>query len=114
MYRRLSTISTAAAALTTAFCLTACATTPDSAHSAEQTATRGETAPITLTLMRHAESAGNASGLIDTSIPGPGITDKGRQEAQAAAYRFAGQDFDGVSRPRWYEHSKPPTTWPTP
>ncbi|OUS92239.1 histidine phosphatase family protein [Rhodococcus sp. NCIMB 12038] len=96
MYRRLSTIPAAAAALTTAFCLTACATTQDSAQSAEQTTTRSETAPITLTLMRHAESAGNASGLIDTSVPGPGITDKGRQEAQAAADRFSGQDFDGV------------------
>nr|WP_148222454.1 histidine phosphatase family protein [Rhodococcus opacus] len=46
--------------------------------------------------MRHAESAGNASGLIDTSTPGPNITDKGRHEARAAADRFAGHDFDGV------------------
>lgn len=29
---------------------------------------------ITLTLVRHAQSEGNASGLIDTSTPGPPLT----------------------------------------
>ena len=32
---------------------------------------------ITVTFVRHAESEGNAGGLIDTSVPGPSLTPKG-------------------------------------
>ncbi|WP_308248432.1 MULTISPECIES: hypothetical protein [unclassified Nocardia] len=32
------------------------------------------TGEVFLTFVRHAESAGNTSGLIDTSVPGPGLT----------------------------------------
>ncbi|MFE5700727.1 histidine phosphatase family protein [Rhodococcus koreensis] len=96
MNRRCSILATASTAVVTVVSLTACAgTTTASAPSSAQP-TRSDAEPITITLMRHAESAGNASGLIDTSTPGPDITDKGRQEAHAAADRFAGQDFDGV------------------
>ncbi|RYF56008.1 MAG: histidine phosphatase family protein [Comamonadaceae bacterium] len=52
--------------------------------------------PITITLMRHAESVGNSSGFIDTSTPGPELTEQGRREAQVAADTFGGHDFDGV------------------
>ncbi len=32
---------------------------------------------ITLTLVRHAQSAANAAGVIDTSVPGPEISSRG-------------------------------------
>lgn len=51
---------------------------------------------MTLTFVRHAESAGNASGLIDTSVPGPGLTDKGRGQAVAVAGFLSDCDFDAV------------------
>lgn len=38
---------------------------------------------ITLTLVRHAQSAGNASGLIDTSTPGPELTPRGMVSGDA-------------------------------
>ncbi|WP_397517452.1 MULTISPECIES: histidine phosphatase family protein [unclassified Rhodococcus (in: high G+C Gram-positive bacteria)] len=93
MNRRCSILATVSTAVVS---LTACTGTPTASAPTSAQPTRGDAEPITITLMRHAESAGNASGLIDTSTPGPDITDKGRQEARAAADRFAGQDFDGV------------------
>ena len=53
---------------------------------------------ITLTLVRHAQSAGNASGLIDSSTPGPELTDLGRRQADAItiALRGKGNTYDGV------------------
>ncbi|MFV8048516.1 histidine phosphatase family protein [Mycobacterium sp. 48b] len=51
---------------------------------------------ITLTFVRHAQSAGNASGLIDSSTPGPALTDLGRTQAVASAQRLAGHHYDGV------------------
>jgi broad specificity phosphatase PhoE len=51
---------------------------------------------ITLTFVRHAESEGNASGLIDTSTPGPPITELGRRQAADSAAALAGHDYDGV------------------
>ncbi|WP_411742673.1 histidine phosphatase family protein [Rhodococcus sp. IEGM 1366] len=52
--------------------------------------------PIAITFMRHAESAGNVSGVIDTSVPGPELTEKGRNQAQVAADTFSKLDYDGV------------------
>jgi len=40
---------------------------------------------ITITFVRHGESAGNASGLIDTKIPGPDLTTTGQAQAQTVA-----------------------------
>jgi broad specificity phosphatase PhoE len=40
---------------------------------------------ITITFVRHGESAGNASGLIDTKIPGPDLTATGQTQAQTVA-----------------------------
>lgn len=51
---------------------------------------------ITLTLIRHAESAGNTSGFVDTSTPGPGLTDLGWAQAHRVADDYAHADFDGV------------------
>jgi broad specificity phosphatase PhoE len=51
---------------------------------------------ITLTLVRHAQSAGNASGLIDTSTPGPELTAKGWCQATAAVGQLAPNHYDGI------------------
>ena len=40
---------------------------------------------ITITFVRHGESEGNASGLIDTKIPGPDLTATGQTQAQTVA-----------------------------
>lgn len=55
-----------------------------------------EAPDITLTLVRHAQSEGNASGLIDSSVPGPNITALGRCEADAVAASLKGNDYDGI------------------
>jgi broad specificity phosphatase PhoE len=51
---------------------------------------------MTLTFVRHAQSQGNAAGIIDTSVPGPGITAEGEQQAQQIADELRDNDFDGI------------------
>lgn len=51
---------------------------------------------ITLTFIRHAESTGNTSGFIDTSTPGPGLTELGWTQARQVAVDFADAGFDGI------------------
>ena len=51
---------------------------------------------ITLTFVRHAQSEANAAGLVDTLVPGPGLTPLGQDQAQRAAETLRGKDFDGV------------------
>lgn len=51
---------------------------------------------ITLTLVRHAESAGNASGLIDTSTPGPELTLRGWCQATLAVGQLSPHHYDGI------------------
>lgn len=51
---------------------------------------------ITLTLVRHAQSAGNASGVIDTSTPGPELTARGWCQATLAATQLAPNHYDGI------------------
>lgn len=51
---------------------------------------------ITLTFVRHAQSAGNASGLIDTSVPGPAITDRGYRQAVDTANELSPNNYDGI------------------
>ncbi|MGV0810461.1 histidine phosphatase family protein [Mycolicibacterium boenickei] len=51
---------------------------------------------ITLTFVRHAQSAGNASGLIDSSTPGPQLTDLGRSQAVTSAQRLSPHRYDGI------------------
>jgi broad specificity phosphatase PhoE len=50
---------------------------------------------MTLTFVRHAESQANADGIIDTSVPGPGLTPLGQQQAAALAPVLAGNAYDG-------------------
>lgn len=51
---------------------------------------------ITLTLVRHGESVANAENVIDTRVPGPGLTEYGvEQAAQVAAY-LAQRSHDAV------------------
>ncbi|WP_319430958.1 histidine phosphatase family protein [Mycobacterium sp. RTGN5] len=51
---------------------------------------------ITLTFIRHAESDANASGIIDTSVPGPSLTPTGQQQAAAVASRLESNKYDGI------------------
>ena len=51
---------------------------------------------ITLTFVRHAQSAGNASGLIDTSVPGPEITALGVGQAIEVAKELSPNGYDGI------------------
>ena len=51
---------------------------------------------ITLTLVRHAQSAGNASGLIETSTPGPELTAEGWCQATVAVGQLAPNRYDGI------------------
>jgi broad specificity phosphatase PhoE len=74
----------AACAVVTAAVLGACGSTPPPPPS------------ITLTFVRHAQSEGNASGLIDTTVPGPNITAEGEKQAQQVADELRGKDFDGI------------------
>ena len=51
---------------------------------------------ITLTLVRHGQSAANASGLIDTSVPGPELTARGWCQARLEAPQLAPNHYDGM------------------
>lgn len=51
---------------------------------------------ITLTFVRHAESESNAEGMINTEVPGPGLTEEGEGQAEQIAHQLARNDYDGV------------------
>lgn len=51
---------------------------------------------MTITFVRHGESEANASGKIDTSTPGPDLTDIGRDQAHRVATLLSDRNFDGV------------------
>ncbi|MDT5389678.1 MAG: hypothetical protein QOE04_3319 [Mycobacterium sp.] len=51
---------------------------------------------ITITFVRHGESEGNTSGLIDTTVPGPPLTALGEQQAKAVAQKLSHAKHDGV------------------
>jgi len=82
LHRRV--VAKLAAALSAAAVVAACGSGPPPPPS------------MTLTFVRHAQSEANAAGLINTAVPGPPITEEGRQEAQQAANELRGKKFDGV------------------
>ncbi|QDQ96265.1 histidine phosphatase family protein [Tomitella fengzijianii] len=49
-----------------------------------------------ITFVRHGESYGNVSGYLHTDAPGPYLTDKGVEQAQAAAQKLAAEGYDCV------------------
>lgn len=51
---------------------------------------------MTITFVRHGESEGNASGIIDTSTPGPHLTELGQQQAEDVGNALAGNSYDGI------------------
>jgi broad specificity phosphatase PhoE len=51
---------------------------------------------IVLTFIRHAQSAANAAGVIDTSVPGPDITPFGSGQAADAANQLSVNAYDGI------------------
>jgi broad specificity phosphatase PhoE len=51
---------------------------------------------ITLTFVRHAQSESNAAGVINTDVPGSGLTREGRTQARQLAHRLAREKYDGV------------------
>jgi broad specificity phosphatase PhoE len=55
---------------------------------------------LTLTFVRHGESEGNASGFIDTKVPGPPLTALGQTQADAVAAVLAARNaqnpYDGI------------------
>jgi broad specificity phosphatase PhoE len=51
---------------------------------------------ITLTFIRHAESQSNATHVINTDIPGPGLTEEGQAQAAQLAHQLSHNTFDGV------------------
>ncbi len=51
-----------------------------------------------LTLVRHGETASNVGGVLDTAPPGPGLTERGLEQAASLVERFAAQRFDAIWR----------------
>ncbi len=51
---------------------------------------------ITLTLIRHAESEANAAGVAATTVPGPPLTQLGKEQAATMADQLKGEGYDGV------------------
>ncbi|MGV0641788.1 histidine phosphatase family protein [Mycolicibacterium sp. XJ2546] len=51
---------------------------------------------MTLTFVRHGQSEANAADRIDTSVPGPGLTPLGQQQAADVAIVLADRGFDGI------------------
>ncbi len=51
---------------------------------------------ITVTFVRHAQSEANASGVIDTDVPGPGLSPEGKAQAEQVAHQLGHKDYDSV------------------
>ncbi len=81
--RTRSVVWKAAAAIVATLFIGACSDTP---HART----------ITLTFLRHAESQANADGVIDTDIPGPGLTELGEGQAQQIAHQLGRNKYDGI------------------
>lgn len=51
---------------------------------------------ITVTFVRHAQSEANAEGVINTEVPGPGLTAEGQGQAEQIARQLGTGGYDGV------------------
>ena len=51
---------------------------------------------ITLTFIRHAQSDANVGGVIDTDVPGPGLSPEGKAQAEQLAHQVGRNNFDAV------------------
>jgi broad specificity phosphatase PhoE len=51
---------------------------------------------ITLTFIRHAESESNAQQVINTDVPGPGLTEQGQGQAEELAHQLSRNNFDAI------------------
>ncbi|MCK1819009.1 histidine phosphatase family protein [Streptomyces sp. XM83C] len=49
-----------------------------------------------LLLIRHGETPSNVDSLLDTAVPGPGLTDLGKQQAEALPDALAGENIGAV------------------
>ena len=49
-----------------------------------------------LTLVRHGETPANVDGVLDTAVPGPKLTARGLEQAEALVDRFADDSFDSI------------------
>jgi len=49
-----------------------------------------------LLLIRHGQTPSNVLGLLDTAVPGPGLTDLGRQQAAALPETLADHQIDAI------------------
>jgi len=49
-----------------------------------------------VTFVRHAESQANANHIIDTTVPGPGLTQTGQQQAQALVDKLGDNNYDAI------------------
>lgn len=49
-----------------------------------------------LLLVRHAQTPSNVKYLLDTAVPGPGLTDLGERQAAALPEALAGEDIDAL------------------
>lgn len=85
VWQMLRRINTAAGTLVAAFALLLATALPAWAAQA-----------ITLTWVRHAQSTANAAGIIDTTVPGPGLTALGETQAQAIAETLLANGYDGI------------------
>jgi len=51
---------------------------------------------ITLTFVRNAQSQANADGVINTDVPGPGLTPEGTGQAKQLVNQISHRDIDGI------------------
>lgn len=49
-----------------------------------------------LILIRHGETPANVQGSLDTTLPGPGLTDRGTEQAEAIPAALHGEQIDGL------------------
>jgi broad specificity phosphatase PhoE len=75
-------------ALTGLAIVVASAVAAPTAHAADHT--------IIVTFVRHGESQANVAGVIDTTVPGPDLTEKGNQQAQKVADDLSVNHYDGI------------------